>query len=165
MLDARQALRQCAGFACLARSLLLRVGLAGCQSFFNGLDLGLRFGDGRLQIFQRQFQLRGVQLLGFRPKLGAPIILNLAFQLLDQLFQLGDECLFLGDHSLLVLAGCALDRGLKFCMLQRLLLRREGLHYLGRKVWKLAKIEGLRHELSYQITAGKPNKTTPETTR
>ena len=78
MLYARQALRQCAGFACLARSLLLRVGLAGCQSFFNGLDLGLRFGDGRLQIFQRQFQLRGVQLLGFRPKLGAQIILNLA---------------------------------------------------------------------------------------
>lgn len=72
-------------------------------------NLGLRLGDSRFQILQRQFQLRRIQFLGFRPELRAPIILNLVSQLLDQRLRLCDEGLFLGNHRLLMLARSALE--------------------------------------------------------
>lgn len=80
----RQALRQGARLALLARHLLLRVGLAGCDLFRDGGNLRLGLGDGRLKILQRQLQLRRIQFFRFRPEPGAAAILNLAFQLLDQ---------------------------------------------------------------------------------
>ena len=119
-----------------------------------------RTNGGQWLDFQRQFQLRGVQLFGFRPELGAPIVLNLTFQLLDQRLQLGDEGLLLSDHSLFVLARCAFNRCLKLRSFQRRLLGDKGLHHLGRQVRKLAKIEGLQHAHFYPIQGRKPNKTT-----
>jgi len=53
--------------------------------------------------FQRQFQLRGIELFRFRPELCMPVLLNLTFQLLDQPLQFGDEGVLLGHHRLLVL--------------------------------------------------------------
>ena len=123
-------------FAGRARLALLWVWFAGRDPVLDGGDLRLRLGDGGFQIFQRQLQLRRVQLLGFRPELGASILLNLTFQLLDQRLELGDEGLFLGDHGLFVLACGALDRELE-------LNRCKGFHHLGRQVWKLAEIKGL----------------------
>jgi hypothetical protein len=52
---------------------------------------------------------------------------------------------------------CALDRELE-------LNRCKGFHHLGRQVWKLAEIKGLRHARLYLIQGGKPNKTNPKPT-
>ncbi len=82
-----------------------------------------------------------------------PVLSDLAFQLLDQGLQLGDESDLFGDDRLFMLAGRTLDRQLELRGLERL-------HNLGRKVRKLAEIEGLRHASSYSIASGKPNKTT-----
>ena len=57
-----------------------------------------------------------------------------------------------------MLACRTLDRKLE-------LYRRKGLRHLGRQVWELAEIEGLRHAPSYPIRDRKPNKTTPKSTR
>jgi len=137
-LDAWQAFRQGARLACLARCFLLRIGCAVRDLRLDGGNLCLRLGNGGLEIFQRQFQLGRVQLFRFRSELRAPVVLNLAFQLLDQCLQLGDEGLLLGHHRLLMLTCWALDREFE-------LHRRKGLHDLGRKVRKLAELEGLRH--------------------
>ena len=80
-LDARQAFRQGPCLARCAGLALLGVRLAGRDPVLDRGDLCLRLGDGSFQIFQRQFQLRRVQLFGFRPELGAPVILNLTLQL------------------------------------------------------------------------------------
>jgi hypothetical protein len=130
-----------------------------------GGQVSLRLGDGGFQIFQRQFQLGGVQLLGFRPELRTPVILNLTFQLLDQCLQLGDEGVLLSNHGLFVLARCALNARLKLRGFQYRLLGGKGLHHLGRQVRELAEIEGLRHAPFYPIRDRKPNKTTSKLTR
>ncbi len=51
-------------------------GCAGRDLVLDGGDLRLRLGDGGLKILQRQFQLRRVQLLRFRPELRAPVFLT-----------------------------------------------------------------------------------------
>ena len=94
-LDPRQAFGQRPGLAGRTWFALLGVRFAGRDPVLDGRDLRLRLGDGGFQIFQRQFQLGRVQLLGFRPELGAPVILNLALQLRDQRLQLGDEDLLI----------------------------------------------------------------------
>tara|TARA_R100001369_G_scaffold57543_2_gene84392 strand:- start:372 stop:626 length:255 start_codon:yes stop_codon:yes gene_type:complete len=73
------------------------------------------------------------------------VLSDLAFQLLNQGLQFGDEGVLLGPHRLFMLAGRTLDRGLKPCCFQCCRLCGKGLHNLGRKVRKLAEIEGLRH--------------------
>lgn len=157
-LDARQAFGQGPGLAGRTGLALLGVWVAGRDLVLDDGDLRLCLGYGSFQILQRQFQLRRVQLLGLRPELRAPVILNLAFQLLDQRLQLGDERVLLGHHRLFMLACRALDRELE-------LNRRKGLHHLGRKVRKLTEIEGLRHAHFYPFRDRKPNKTTPKSTR
>ncbi len=164
-LDARQVFRQGTCLARCARLALFGVRLTGRNPVLDSGDLRLRLGDGSFQIFQRQFQLRGVQLLGFWPELLAPIILNLTFQLLDQRLQLGDEGFLLRDHRLFVLARRALNPRLKLRGVQRRLLGGKGLHHLGRQVRELAEIEGLRHALFYPIRGIKTNETTPKLTR
>lgn len=144
-LDARQVFRQGARLALLARRLLLGIGLAGRDLRLDRGNLFLGLGDGRFQILQRQFELRGVQLLGFRAELRMPVLSDLAFQLLDQGLQLGDEGVLLSPNRLFMQAGRTLDRGFKPCCFQRRSLCGKGLHHLGRKVWKLVEIEGLRH--------------------
>jgi len=144
-LDAWQAFRQGARLACLARCFLLRIGCAVRDLRLDGGNLCLRLGNGGLEIFQRQFQLGRVQLFRFRSELRAPVVLNLAFQLLDQCLQLGDEGVLLGHHRLFVLTCCALYRRLELRRRQRSRLRGERLHDLGRQARKLAEIEGLRH--------------------
>jgi hypothetical protein len=67
-LDAGQAFGQCAGLACFAGFLLFRIARTGRDFLFYLGNLRLRLSDGGFQIFQRQFQLGGVQLLGFRPE-------------------------------------------------------------------------------------------------
>ncbi|MDT4853508.1 hypothetical protein FQZ97_877770 [compost metagenome] len=140
-LDPRQALRQRACPTLLARNSLCGINCAGRDLFLDEGDLGLRFGNRRLQVLQRQFHLRRIELFRFRPKLRAPIVLNLALQLLDQLLQLADEGVLFGHHRLLMLACRTLDRQLE-------LHRRKGFQYLGRKVRELAKIDRLRHACS-----------------
>ena len=137
-LDERQVFRQGARLALLARRLLLGIGLTGRDLRLDRGNLFLGLGVGRFQILQRQFELRGVQLLGFRPELRMPVLSDLAFQLLDQGLQLGDERVLFGDDRLFMLAGRTLDGQLELRGLERL-------HNLGRKVWKQAEIEGLRH--------------------
>ena len=109
--------------------------------------------------FQRQFQLRRIELFRLRPELRASVILNLTFQLGEQCLQLGYEGVLLGPNRLLMLTCGALHRGLEPGRFQRRLLGCKGLHNLGRKVRKLAEIEGLRHAPFYPIRARKPNKT------
>lgn len=154
-LDAWQAFGQRTRLAGRSRHTFLRVRFAGRHPLLKGRDLCLGLGDGGFLILQRQFQLRRVQLLGFRPELRAPVIQNLAFQLLDQRLQLGDEGILLGHHSLLMLACCTLDRELE-------LHRGKGLRHLGWKVWKLAEIEGRRHAPSYPIRDKFPIKQRPK---
>ena len=125
-LDARQAFRQGACLALFARRLLFRTGRAGRDLFLDGGNLFPGLGDGRLEVLQRQFQLRRVQLLGLRPELGAPVVLNLALQLLDQRLQVADEGVLLGNHRLLVLACRALDSRLEPGRLQCRLLGGKG---------------------------------------
>ena len=109
-LDARQAFRQGACLALRAAPSFPGSGRAGRDLFLDGGNLFVSgLGDGRLEVLQRQFQLRRVQLLRFRPELGAPVVLNLALQLLDQRLQVADEGVLLGHHRLLVLACRALD--------------------------------------------------------
>lgn len=137
----------------------LGIRFAGRNPFFERGDLCLRLGDGSLLVFQRQFQLRRVQLFRFRPELRVPVILNLAFQPFDQRLQFDDEGVLLGHHRLLVLARRPFDRRLEARGFQGRLLGGEGLHYLGRKVRKQAEIEGLRHVPLYPIQTRKPSKT------
>jgi len=144
-LDARQMFGQGARLAPLTRRLLLGIGLAGRDLRLDRGNLFLGLGDGRFQILESQLELRGVQLLRFRSELRAPVVLNLTFQLLDQGFQLGDEGVLLSPNRLFMLAGRTLDRGLKPCCFQCRRLCGKGLHNLGRKVRKLAEIEGSRH--------------------
>jgi hypothetical protein len=140
-LDAWQALRQCPRLARCARRGLVRIGRAGRDLLLDRRNLRLGLGDGRFQIFQRQFQLRRIQLFRFRPELRAAVVSDLAFQLLDQRLQLGDEGVLLGHHRLLVLPRRTLDRKLELQLRNRL-------NHLGRQAWKLAEIKGLRHAAS-----------------
>ena len=164
-LDPRQAFGQGTGLAGRPQHAFPGVRFAGRDPLLEGRDLCLRLGDGGLLVLQRQFQLCRVQLLGFRPELGAPIVQNLTFQLLDQRLQLGDEGILFGHHRLLMLARRTLERGLELRCCQCGLLGGEGLHNLWWKVRELAEIEGLRHALSYPIRDRKPNKTTPKSPR
>jgi|GEM_PF-2716329 len=100
-------------------------------------NLRLRFGNGRLEIFQRRFQLRRVELLGFGSELCMSVSSDLAFQLPDQCRQFGDEGVLLSTHSLFMLAGRTLHQHLELHDLK-------GLHHFGWKVWKLAATCGLR---------------------
>jgi hypothetical protein len=81
-LDTRQVLRQRPCFAFFARSRLLwigslfRINLAGRYLVFDEGDLRLCFGNGRLEVFQRQFHLRRIELFRFRPKLCVAVVLN-----------------------------------------------------------------------------------------
>lgn len=162
-LSTRQAFGQRTDLAGCARFALLGVRFAGRDLVFDSRDLRLRLGNGGFQIFQRQLQLGGAQLLGFRPKLRAPVILNLTFQLLDQRLKLCDEGHFLGHHGLFVLARSALDPCLKLRGFQRRFLGGKGLHHLGRQGRKLAEIEELRHAHFYPNWDRKANKTTSKT--
>lgn len=144
---------------------LLGVRFAGRHPVLEIGDLRLRLGDGGFQIFQRQLELRRAQLLGFRPELRAPVVLDLTFQLLDQRLQLGNEGFLFGHHRLFVLARRTFDPRLKPRGFQRRLLGGKGLHYLGRQVGELAEIKRLRHAHFYPIRDRKPNKTTPKSTR
>jgi hypothetical protein len=61
-LHARQCLGQRPRFAWHARGSLVRISRAGRDLFLDGGNLRLRFGNRGFQVFQRQFQLRGVEL-------------------------------------------------------------------------------------------------------
>ena len=63
-LDPGQALGQRPGLSRLARGLAGRIGGAGRDLVLDRGDPRLGLGDGGLEIFQSQFQLRGVELLG-----------------------------------------------------------------------------------------------------
>jgi len=134
----RQVLGQSPRLARGAWGSFVRIGRTGRDLVLDRRDLRLRFGDGRLEVFQRQLQLRRVELLGFGSELRMSVLSDLAFQLLDQCRQFGDEGVLFGDDRLFMQTRRTLDRKLK-------LQRRNSLHHLGRKVWKLAEIEGLRH--------------------
>lgn len=84
--------------------MFLGIGLACRDPRFERGDLRLRLGDGGLLVLKRQFQLRRVQLLRFRPEFRVSVILNLAFQSFDQGLEFDDEGVLLGHHRLLVLA-------------------------------------------------------------
>lgn len=143
-LDPRQVVGQCTGLPLLARNGLVRIAnlsridCAGFDLFLDGGDPRLCFGDRRFKVFQRQFHLRRVELFRFRPELRAPVVVNLPLKLLDQFLQLSDKRVLFGDDRLLMLTCSTLDRQLE-------LHRRKGLDDLGRKIWKLAEINRLRH--------------------
>ena len=134
----RQVLGQSPRLARGAWGSFVRIGRTGRDLFLDRGNLFLGFRDGGFQILQRQFQLRRVQFFRFRSELRLSVLSDLAFQLLDQCRQFGDEGVLFGDDRLFMQTRRTLDRKLK-------LQRRNSLHHLGRKVWKLAEIEGLRH--------------------
>ena len=135
--DTRQMLGQCAHLSLLARHLLLGIGLAGRDLRLDRGNLFLGFGDGGFQVLKSKLELRRVQLFRFRPELCVSVLSDLAFQLLDQGLQFGDEGVFFRPNGLFMLARRALDRQIELRGLERL-------HNLGRKVRKLAEIEGPR---------------------
>ena len=106
----------------------------------DGGNLRLSLGDGGPQIFQRQFQLRRVQLLGLRAEFRASVVLNLALQLLDQHLQLGDEGVVLGNRRLYLLTRCVLDQDLGPSGVFGRLLVSKGLYHLGRQIGELAQV-------------------------
>ena len=113
-LDPRQVFGQCTSLALLARSgFRWVIRGAGFDLFLDGGDLCLCFGNRRFKIFQRQLHLRRIQLFRLRPKLRAPIVVNLPFKLLDQFLQLGDERVLFSNDRLLMLTCSTLDRQLE----------------------------------------------------
>lgn len=66
-LYSRQALRQCACSALLASNGLFAIGYACRDLFLDEGDLGLCLGDRSLQVLQRQFYLRWIQISDFGP--------------------------------------------------------------------------------------------------
>jgi len=150
-LDARQPLWRGAGLARFAGLFVLCSLVELVEPVLHLIDLLLRLGYGGFLVFERQFQLIGAKLFRLGSELGAPMIGNLTFQLLDQRFQFGDEDVLLSADSLFMLPRRAFYSQFE-------LLRFKGPDDLGRQTWKLANIERFLHALFYLEQEEKPIK-------
>ena len=153
LLDTRQVVRKLAFFA----RLLVLVRPAGFNRLLDRRDLFLGFGNGGLNILERELQLVGIELLGLRSELRAAVLPDLAFQLLDELLERGDQAFLFGHDRFLMEACRAFDDGFHprcFNFHSRgfecRLLRLEGLQHLRRKVRKAADVKRRRHACSYE---------------
>ena len=94
----------------------------------------------------------------------ADIVLNLAFQLLDQRLQFGDEGVLLGHHRLFVLACRTLD-GPRTELLQRCSCAAKAFTTSGGRSGNWLRSKGCDMRLPTRVRTGKPNKTTPKQPR